>query len=51
MRMTPAEDEPDQDLVASHADVLPPRPEKDRLHWKTVVNEIVAEARWVQSPD
>ena len=48
VRQTPAVNEPDPDLCAAHGDVLPPQPQKDRLHWKGVVNAIAVEAEWVQ---
>lgn len=49
--LTAAPDEPDEDLAAAHAEVRPPFIERDRVHWRNVVNEIAHAAEWVQSPD
>lgn len=51
IRSTPAEGEPDPDLREAHGDVFPPQPQKDRNHWRAVVNEIAVKATWVQSPE
>lgn len=47
---TPAPEEADEDLRVAHTEVRPPKPEKDRVFWKTVMNVIADNSEWVQAP-
>lgn len=47
---TPALEEPDEDLRLAHTEVRPPKPEKDKAFWNTVVNVIADSSEWVQAP-
>lgn len=44
-------DEDDEDRQHSHAEVRPPRPEKDRKHWSVVRSTIADACWWVQGPN
>jgi len=46
-----AEEEPDPDLRAAHAEVRPSQPQKDRAAWSRVTNVILLRATWVQPAD
>lgn len=47
---TDAPEETDEDLAAAHSEVRPAVPERDRVHWKNVVNEIAQAACWITLP-